>query len=255
MSEVFGEAYSGVYDSLYADKDYSAECDLIQSIVDGTTASASRVLDLGCGTGGHSLELGKRGYTVTGVDRSRSMLDQAERKSVELPAGRATFRQGDLLTLDLAETFDVTLMMFAVLGYQHENAQVLAALSTARRHLRSEGLLIFDVWYGPAVLHERPSTRVKSAPTPHGEIMRVTSSELNVLRHLCAVHFQVWRLEDDRAAEKTDETHTMRYFFPLELKLFLEQSGFTVERIADFSDFAREPDETTWNVLVVARAT
>jgi hypothetical protein len=51
-------------------------------------------------------------------------------------------------------------MMFAVLGYQGENDDVLAALKTAHRHARPGGLFLFDVWYGPAVLHERPSQRV-----------------------------------------------------------------------------------------------
>ena len=52
-------------------------------------------------------------------------------------------------------------MMFAVLGYQHTNADVLDALATARAHLDVGGLFAFDVWYGPAVLSERPSERVK----------------------------------------------------------------------------------------------
>ena len=64
--------------------------------------------------------------------------------------------------------FDAALMMFAVLGYQVENDDVLAALRTARRHLEPGGLFIFDVWYGPAVLHQRPSERVKIIPGRDG---------------------------------------------------------------------------------------
>ena len=43
-----------------------------------------RILDLGCGTGGHALVLARRGYRITGVDRSASMLEIARRKAKEV---------------------------------------------------------------------------------------------------------------------------------------------------------------------------
>ena len=41
------------------------------------------------------------------------------------------------------------------------NADLLAAFATAREHLNPGGVFIFDCWYGPAVLAERPSVRIK----------------------------------------------------------------------------------------------
>ena len=145
-------------------------------------------------------------------------------------------------------------MMFAVLGYQLENADVLSALRTARRHLRSSGLLVFDVWYGPAVLRERPSQRLEIASIPNGQIIRAAWGELDALHQLCYVHYRVWRLEENRLLAATEESHTVRLFFPLELALFLECSGFGLIRLGAFPDFERDPAETIWSVLGVARA-
>jgi SAM-dependent methyltransferase len=213
------------------------------------------ILDLGCGTGNHALLLARRGYQVVGVDRSEAMLAHARRKAAQQTDGKPiSFYQGDIRFIDLGQVFDVVLMMFAVLGYQQENSDVIAALQAVRRHLRPEGLFIFDVWYGPAVLYERPSQRIKVISTENGQILRVASADLDVRRHLCTVHFHVWRLEGDRLVAKTVEHHSVRYFFPLELELFLEFTGLKLLRLGAFHNWEQEPNETTWNVLGVAKA-
>jgi SAM-dependent methyltransferase len=256
MTEVFGPGYASAYDDLYAEKDYDAECDLIESVAASRELLPSRILDLGCGTGGHALRLAQRGYDVTGVDRSASMIERAEEKARSVAtSGAITFSRGDLLDLDLGATFDVALMMFAVLGYQHENRDVLAALRTARRHLRPGGLLIFDVWFGPAVLSERPAQRVRTVRGEgEEETIRISTPTVDIGRHLCTVAFQLIRIDMSHVVRKTDEQHAMRFFFPLELEHFLERAEFDDVAIGAFPDFARSPDETTWNVMVVARA-
>lgn len=256
MSEVFGPSYADAYDMLYSNKDYAAECTLIDRIFREYGEGGIRsVLDLGCGTGNHAIPLAQRGYEVFGVDRSESMLAYARRKAILLPNNSGVgFQQGDIRHVDLQRHFDAVLMMFAVLGYQLGNVDVLSALQTARRHLRPKGLLIFDIWYGPAVLHQRPAQRVKVIPTAEGQVLRVASGELDIQRHVCTVHYNVWRLEGERVVARTEEIHQVRYFFPLELELFLKCTGFALIRLGAFPEFDRDPDETTWNVLGVAWA-
>ena len=256
MNNSFGPIYADTYDLLYQDKDYGAECDLIGHILkthgDG---AVRRILDLGCGTGNHAIRLAEQGYEVVGVERSERMLANARRKAAGLTGGNnPIFHQGDIRNLDLQEVFDAVLMMFAVLGYQLENADVLAALRAARHHLRLGGLLIFDVWYGPAVLHLRPSQKSKVIPTSGGQILRVASGKLDIRRHLCKVNFQVRHVEGERLIAETEESHTVRYFFPMEIDLFLECSGFALIRLSDFLDFDQDPSEITWNALGLARA-
>lgn len=251
---VFGSSYAAAYDSLYRDKDYPAECDLVEQVLRTYGGGATRrILDIGCGTGGHSIPLAERGYQVEGVDRSEAMLGEARRKA-QAAGVEARFALGDAATFRLEESFDAALMLFAVLGYLVENEQLLAALRNVRRHLRADGLFICDVWYGPAVLRERPSQRVKVSPLDGGQLLRVATGELDMLHHVCHVTYEVWRLKADRVASHTRETHTMRYFFPQELRLLLGLAGFELLRLGAFPEVERDPDESTWNVLAVARA-
>ncbi len=256
MSE-FDSAYSRAYDALYREKDYAAECDLLERIFrEQAEGGVASVLDLGCGTGNHSLPLAARGYDVVGVDRSPGMLEQARAKAGGLTGGPAAprFVDSDLRDLELDTTFDAVLLMFAVLGYQLGNDDVLAALRTARRHTRPGGLLVFDVWYGPAVLSQRPGERVKVNDTSGGKLIRATSGRLDVDRHLCEVSYTLWQISDQRLVEESTERHGMRYFFPQELRLFLDLSGFERLRLTAFPSTTEPCDDTTWNALAVARA-
>jgi len=245
MSEPFAGLYAEAYDALYGDKDYAAECDLIERLFATREGGVASVLDLGCGTGNHAIPLAARGYRVTGVDRSADMIAAAAAKAGD----GVVFRTGDIREVDLGRRFDAVLMMFAVLGYQTADRDVLAALVTARRHLEAGGLLIFDVWYGPAVLQQRPSGRIKKT----ARFVRTAESELDLAHNLCTVRYRI-EGETTVGRRQSDFVHRMRYFFAPELALFLESSGFRALRLGAFPDFERAPDETTWNVLATATA-
>jgi hypothetical protein len=146
------------------------------------------------------------------------------------------------------------LMMFAVLGYQIGNADLQAALTTARQHLKPHGLFLCDFWYGPAVLANRPSERVKVVDTSDGQIIRVATGELDALHNLCMVRYHVWRIAQSRVEAEVSEQHPMRYFFAPELELVLAAAGFELVRLGAFPNLDDEPTEQTWNVALVARA-
>jgi len=249
----FGTPYADVYDVVYADKEYEAECDVIEAMfrrfADERPVS---LLDLGCGTGRHATTLAARGYEVVGVDRSESMLDHAQRRASA--SSNPTFVAGDIRSLELGRTFDAALMMFAVLGYQTGDNDVVSALSSVRRHLETRGLLLFDAWYGPAVLHQRPGDRHRTIPSPEGPVVRTSSGRLDIDRHVCAVRVNVNRYRGSEPVGATEEEHLVRYFFPEELSELLRSADLDLLHMSSFPDVSKPPDETSWSFLAVARA-
>lgn len=252
--KVFGQVYADQYDLLYTDKDYEAECDLIEDVFRKYgNGEIKTILDLGCGTGNHAIPMARRGYQVTGVDISEEMLACARAKSQSAGSEGQNFLHGDVRSIDLHKQFDAVLMMFAVLGYQTTNDDVLAALNTASHHLKPGGLFICDVWYGPAVLMQRPTERVKIIPTPKGKIIRTASGHLDTFRHLCEVRYHILRIEDQWVVSENEEKHTMRYFFPQEIAILMHHADLKMADICAFGTLEHQPSEATWNVLVIAK--
>jgi len=249
---VFGKVYSSVYDSLYGTKDYARECDMIEMLAG---ASGSKlIMDIGCGTGGHAVQLAKRGHRVLGVDRSPAMLEIAQQKAVEAGVIDAIeFLQGDLRNIVSDKICDLALMMFAVLGYQQSNEDVRNALNSVARHLKSGAPFIFDVWYGPAVLADPPGARQRVIETDSGRIVRTTESQMMPDSRLCTVNFTLEHFEGDVCTKKTSESHVMRYFFPNELEAFAAEAGFVCERMSNFAAIDQPANEDSWNAIILFR--
>jgi SAM-dependent methyltransferase len=253
---VFNNLYAGQYDQLYAEKDYTAECDLIEEAIRRYAPNAPHtILDVGCGTGGHAIKLAQRGYGVTGVDLSQSMLDQANSKSNSLPAeNRPLFQHGDARNFDTGKIHHLAIMMFAVVGYLTTNDDLLQGLRNIRRQLKPGALFVCDFWYGPSVLSVRPADRVRVIPTAKGRVIRAASTTLNIGEHTADVNFKLWSLENERLTGETSETHRMRYFFPQEFALLLQVSGFCLRSITAFPSLDLPLDDGTWNAVAVAEA-
>ena len=253
---VFAQAYSSQYDHLYATKDYRSECDLVEAAVKRYATKPPRtLLDIGCGTGSHSIELAQRGYQVTGVDLSQSMLDEAARKSSAIPIERwPVWQKGDARDFDTGRTFELGIMMFAVIGYLTTNDDVLKGLHNIRRQLEPGSLFVCDFWYGPTVLSVRPTDRVRVIETATGRVIRSASTTLDIVQHTAAVSFKLWTLQGDRLVGETNETHHLRYFFPQEFSLLLECAGFKLQAMSAFPSIDQPLGDGTWNALVVARA-
>lgn len=257
--DVFGSDFARAYDLWYEEKDYQAECDLIERIFQRYAADQVRsVLDLGCGTGGHAIPLARRGYLVTGVDQSEAMLSIAKEKTAAEDWGEGTsaptFIHEELQKLELGRRFDAVILMFAVLGYQVSNESLAQALAAVRRHLAPGGVVAGDAWYGPAVLTIRPSDRVRVIRIGETEIVRTAEVSIDAQRHLCSVHYTIWEMLGRELVTRKEEDHGMRFFFPLELDYFMQTAGLQSVGLFPFSELDGQPSEQTWHVIFCGRA-
>jgi len=102
------------------------------------------ILDMCCGPGRHSLEWARRGYHVTGVDRTSAYLEQAQQRAGE-EGLTIQFVQEDMRRFCKPNAFDGATMMFTSFGYFEDPAENRQVLTNLYRSLKDRGTLIVDV--------------------------------------------------------------------------------------------------------------
>lgn len=231
-SSIVFDEYARYYDLLYQDKNYETEADYVAGLIRRFHPKARSILELGSGTGIHASLLTKRGFSVHGVERSPEMLARSQNlieKTADPERRRLSFTRGDIRNVRLDKRFDVAISLFHVISYQTTNDDVISAFQTAQEHLKPGGIFIFDVWYGPAVLTDRPAVRVKRMANDSIEITRLAEPEIYPNENRVDVHYHVFvREKSTHAVKELRETHGMRYYFKPEIELLSSQAGFSV---------------------------
>jgi len=139
------------------------------------------------------------------------------------------------------------------MSYQTTNSDFMAALSTVKYHLKPKGIFIFDCWYGPAVLTDRPTVRVKRLEDDNIKITRVAEPILHPKMNCVDVHYTVFVTDKKTGmVQEIHETHTMRYLFSTEVELLLANAGFNI--IAREGWITKKPlGFDTWGGLFICR--
>jgi SAM-dependent methyltransferase len=248
------ESYAHYYDLLYQDKDYDGEVNFILKMLKLYAPNASEILELGCGTGAHAVLLAKQGYKIQGIDFSEEMIQRANHRLQQLPTeiiDGVKFTLGDIQNIRLNQKYDVALSLFHVFSYQVDNNSLLAALASIKEHLQPGGIFIFDVWYGPAVLSDRPSIRIKRVENEQIKITRIAEPILHPNDNLVEINYQIFVENKSKGTTNIlEETHKMRYFFKPEIEFLLQQLDLKIISSREWmSD--KDPGLDTWGVYFV----
>ena len=144
MATVYARS-AAVNDAVYQRglwKDDVAEAEEVHEvIVNRNTSAGTRLLDVGCGTGGH-IPFFAQHYTLEGLDASAAILEIARHRS---PA--VTFHHADMINFDLGQRFDAVVCLFSSIGYVRSVDNLRQTVKRFADHLVRGGVV--DGWYAP----------------------------------------------------------------------------------------------------------
>lgn len=213
------ENYAKTYDNECFTQGTIGECDFIVKEI-GYDKSL-RIIDIGCGTGRHSIELTKRGYTVVGVDLSESQLERAKEKAKDQNI-QIDFQKHDVRNLPFKNEFDLAIMLceggFPLMETDEMNFEILKNVSES---LRQSGKFIFTTLNGLFPIHHSIEKFCTDATKEEGNAA-YKDSYFNLMTfrdHTIAT------IEDDFGNKKELECN-QRFYIPSEITWLLKTLNF-----------------------------
>ncbi len=238
--------YASLYDELGQSDFGQSLLPLVEMVAHRHRLPGKDTLDLACGTGTVATLLARKGYRVTGVDRSAEMLQIAERKALDAGV-EVVFHQQDMTRLEMDGDFDLVLCLYDSLNHLLSLRELEATFAGVARALRPAGVFVFDLntvhclandW-GNQVVEERSASAVLIHRYSYEPESRVGTLEL-----LCLLNLK------DRI-EKFREIHRERGYTREEVTGALERGGLVVLQEMAFPDLG-SPDGSASRLIWVA---
>jgi SAM-dependent methyltransferase len=242
------ENYGKKYDDEVFTRGTLGECDFIENEINSDRSL--KILDVGCGTGRHSIELSKRGYPVTGIDLSETQLARAREKAEDEHL-RINFVRQDARNLSFNQEFDVAIMLceggFPLMETDEMNYRILGSVT---KSLGANGKFIFTTLNGLFPLYHSVKEFCASASGEGNATYHSNTFDLMTFRD-----HNITEFEDDSGNKKTLDCNE-RYYVPSEISWLLKSLGYRKIDIfgAKLGAFSRNDKLTTedFEMLVVA---
>jgi ubiquinone/menaquinone biosynthesis C-methylase UbiE len=245
------ESFAYWYDLLMEEAPYDAWQSFVQrKLQQYGRRGATRILDIGCGTGELAVRLAKVGFVVAGVDLSENMLAIAQAKA-EAQQATVEFFQQNMTELRGFSGFDCATIFCDSLNYLLEEREVQQTFFGIYELLGKGGLLLFDV-HSPYKMDRVFRDAVFTSNDE--EISYIWSCYPLSFPHSVEHELTFFVRGDDGKYERYDEWHKQRTYEMMQYQQWLTEAGFTVLEItADFTDEA--PTETSERIFFVAQKT
>ena len=216
-------ALPGLYDALYASKDYAGESARITELIRARSPEARTLLDVACGTGRH-LEYLRADFDVEGVDVDEGLLAVARER-----LGSTALSLGDMRTLALGRRFDAITCLFSAIGHLADTSELDTAIAAMAAHLEPGGVLLVEPWIEPdAWLPGKPA--LLTVDEPELKIARVTLTGRRGNTSILHFHYLVATPD---GVETFEERMELGLFTAAELRSAFERAGLDVEHDPD----------------------
>jgi 2-polyprenyl-3-methyl-5-hydroxy-6-metoxy-1,4-benzoquinol methylase len=246
--ELLFENYGEKYDNEVFTQGTPGECDFIEKEINFD--KSLKILDVGCGTGRHSIELSKRGYSVTGIDLSESLLEKAREKAKQNNL-KINFLRHDARNLPFKNQFDLAIMLceggFPLMETDEMNFEILKNVT---KSLKDKSKFIFTTLNGLFPLFHSINDFHADGAVEGNATYDSKNFDLMTFRD-----YNITKVKDDDGLEKELECNE-RYYVPTEITWLLKTLGFSKIEIfgAKLGAFSRNDKLTTddYEMLIIA---
>lgn len=201
--------------------------------------TGASICDLCCGPGRHSLELGRMGYNVTGVDRTGSYIERA-RKNANQQGLNIRFVQEDMRNFCEPNAFDYVLNAFTSFGYFEDAADDKRVIENVYESLKENGKFLIDI------IGKEVAARIFQEKKWWEENGVIILEDARLSDDWSRIESRWIRIDDGR---RDEFRFTLRLYSAVQLCELLKSCGFGQMEI--YGDFSGSPYDMTAKRLVI----
>jgi len=235
--------WEDLYPFVFPPERLDAAAEEIDNVLDLVAIEGGRVLDLCCGPGRHSVALARRGFDVTGVDRSAFLLHRARERAAENDV-EVEWVEADMRRFSRPDSFDLVISLYTSFGYFENRDNDNHVLEGIYQNLAPGGVVVFDLMGKERLARIFQPTSSREGP----------DGALLVERHKIVDDWT--RAREEWILIKEESAKTFKFLLNLycghDIREMLERAGFT--HIYLHGDLTGSPYDTDATRLVaVAR--
>ena len=122
------------------------DCDFLEMFLSKEGTRSSRLLDLGCGTGRHSLEMARRGFNVTGIDISTANINYAKEESSDEGLMNCKFEVADFANYQDQEKVDCVFCLFNTISIIIQNDDIIGLFKNVSENMEQSGIFVIELY-------------------------------------------------------------------------------------------------------------
>ena len=184
----------------------------------------SRLLDIACGRGRHSVYLNKKGYDVTGIDLSTASIKYAKQYEND----KLHFNVHDMRYLFYINYYNIAFNLFTSFGYFESEKDHVNSLKTFRKSLTKDGLLVLDFFNSEKIIKHLNHQEIKHVDGIDFHINK-TVADRKIIKSIVFEH------KDKEFAFK-EEVEAFTY---PDFERMFKKSGFQI--VDHFGDYKLQP--------------
>lgn len=241
------QLYDKYYDFIYHGKDYKKETGLIFNLSKKFgIKSPKKILEIGCGTGNHTMLLAKTGISLVAIDIDLEMVKIARKKLSDRQNVKIIHTSIEHLK---EKRFDLVIAMFNVVTYIESCKQLIQFMKGVAKRLNRNGVFIFDCWNGVAAIKDPPKRLKKTTVKQDGMTLEYNlTSQTDFFNQKTRLNYEI-KVKSGRIIEQGNSSFDQTLWTPMQVRFAIEEAGMKVIFCSPIMQPDKEATETDWKIM------
>lgn len=239
------------YDVLFAKKDYAGETELVLNLSHRFGKhTPQHILEVGCGTGNHTIDIARRVKYVTAIDIDPHMIRKAREKIHATKANNIEILHTSIEKLKEGP-FDLAIALFNVVTYILNSTDLCLFMVGIAKHLKPGGVFVFDCWNGIAALRDPPKSKITKIRHNGENITCLLNSKTDFFNQKVTLNYHL--SVENGIKQKGDFSFTQTLWTPMQIKSAIEEAGMKVVKCFPHMFLNKIATERDWKIMFVCR--